>query len=410
MRNILHFRIDGFPVAVERLRDASYKNRPVVVCARHSPRSLVFSASPEARKEGVWEGQPLTKALRRCRRLLVLPPDELLYRKAGDEISRVLETYSPLVEWGGWGRFYVDMTGTSRLFGGIQDSAFRMRSRVRDSLNLAGTLGIATNKLVSGVAAAVVKSHGDLYAVPQGSEASFLAPLRVQMLPSVHKKDRTLLEDFNIKQIRQLAVFSIMQLTSVFGKRGVLLHRQALGIDERPVLPPSSKPFILEETTLDEDSNDDAVLLGLLYAMMERITRRMRMKEIVSRTIWLHVRYTDGVDATRVTRLDEPVNADTLIFQKLEALFMKTTDRRQRIRYLSLTFTDLFKPAAQMGLFEDSQPDRDEALISALDRIRGRYGEKAVRFGRTAVLPDVPGSKFQVKLEERHAVHSPSYT
>ena len=86
-------------MAVERLRDSSLRTKPIVVCSRHSPRSLVFSTSPEARKEGIWEGLPLTKALRRCRRLVVLPPDEVLYRRAAEEIARVLGLSLARVKW-----------------------------------------------------------------------------------------------------------------------------------------------------------------------------------------------------------------------------------------------------------------------------------------------------------------------
>lgn len=385
IRNILHLRVESFPVAVEQLRDPSLKNLPVVICARHSPRSLIFSASREARQDGVFEGLPLTKALRRCRRLVVRPPDEILYRKAAAEISRILERYSPLVESGYWGRFYVDMSGTKRLFGDVQDSAFRIRRGVQDSVGLGSTLGIASNKLVSGVAARVVESHGDLYAVPYGSEASFLAPLRVQMLPALRdRKDRALLKELNVRVIRQLAALSILQLTSVFGKRGVLLHHQALGIDERPVLPPASKPFILEEKTLDEDTNDDAVLLGFLYGMMEQACRQMRAKGVLPRTVWLHLRHTDGVDVTRCLRLRNPVTTDPFLFQKLEPLYLKASARRQRVRYMSLTFTDLIFPTAQMTLFDTaSHRKKEEALVAALDGIRARYSGDVVQWGRT---------------------------
>jgi DNA polymerase-4 len=385
-RNILHLRVDGFPVAVERLRDSSLNGRPVVVCSRHSPRSLIFSASPEARREGVCEGLGLPKALLRCRRLVVIPPDEGLYRKAAKEISDVLETYSPLVEWGHWGRFYVDMSGTHRLFGRMQDSAFRIRSRVQDSLRLVSTLGIGSNKLVSGVAARVVESHGDLYAVPSGSEASFLAPLRVQLLPAVQdKKDRNLLEEFNVRLVRQLASFSVMQLTSVFGKRGVVLHRQALGIDERPVLPPASRPFFLEEETLDDDTNDDGVLLAFLFGMTERACRSMRTKGVLPRTVWIHLRHTDGVDVTRCLKLATPSNTDRVIFPELESMYLKATERRQRIRYMSLTFTDLISPTAQILLFAPpSNHHKEEALVTALDAIRSRFGDTAIQWGRMA--------------------------
>lgn len=388
VRNILHLRVDGFPVAVERLRDPSLKDRPVVVCARHSPRSLIFSASREARKEGVFEGTPLTRALRRCRSLVILPPDEELYQKAAGEINKVLERYSPLVEPGRWGRFYVDMTGTGRLFGGVQDSAFRILNRVQDSVGLKSTLGAGSNKLVSGVAARIVESHGDLYAVPSGSEASFLAPLRVEMLPAVQAvKDKTLLREFNIRMIRQLAAFSITQLTLVFGKRGIVLHRQALGIDDSPVRPPDSKPFVLEERNLDQDTNDDCVLLGILYGMMERACQQMRIKGILPRTIWLHLRYTDGMDVTRCLRLQDPLVTDKFLFGKLEPFYLKTSFRRLRVRYMSLTFTDLILRPAQLSLFGDScKPQKQEGLVSAMDKIRTRYGRSAIKLGRTLDL------------------------
>ena len=393
-RNILHLRVEGFPVAVERIRDPSLKGRPVVICSRHSPRSPILGVSREAKAEGITRGLPLTKALRRCRTMAVLSPDEGRYRKAAQAISRLLERYSPLVEWDPWGRFYVDMTGTDRLFGAMQDSAFRIRREVQGSMGFLGTLGIASNKLVSGVAARVVESHGDLYAVPRGSEASFLAPLRIDVLPAARaRKDRALLSEFNIRLVEELTAFSISQLTAVFGSRGVLLHRQSLGIDERPVRPPESKPFVLEERTLDEDTNDDALLLGIVYGMMERACSRMRAKGVMARTLWLHLRHSDGFDVTRRLNLKHPSVTDPLLFRKIEPFFLGAAFRRQRIGYLSLTFTDLFVPAAQLALFRTAVlnpkegAQKAEALVAALDSIRTRYGEHAVAWGRTWGLP-----------------------
>lgn len=372
-------------MAVERLRDSSLAGKPVAVCARHSPRSLVFSASREAAREGVREGIPLTRALRLCKRLVVLPPDEDLYRRATAGISRVLNGYSPRVETGRWGSFYVDMTGSGRLFGPVEDAAFRMRSGVQAGVGLKSTLGIGSNKLVSGVAARVVENHGDLYAVPGGSEACFLAPLKVDLLPAVReKRDRERLAEFNIRLIRELAAISLLQLTAVFARRGILLHRQALGIDESPVRPPASRPFVLEEFTLDEDTNDDAVLLGTLYGMAERACRRMRAGNILPGIVWLHLRYTDGMDLSRCMRLSPPCALEPLFFPKIESLFLKTSFRRQRIRYMSLTFTHLAFPVAQTALFDEVRiKAREERLVSAMDSIREKYGEQAIRMGRT---------------------------
>ncbi|MBN1781204.1 hypothetical protein JW948_08780 [bacterium] len=384
-RHILHLRIDAFPVAVEQLRNSAFRHRPVVICSRHSPRSPILSASPEARAEGVFAGQPLTQALKRCRALIILPPDEQLYQRAAAAVAGVLGRYSPLVETGRWGRFFVDMSGTSRLFGGIQKSASQMRCAVQDAARLTGTLGIGSNKLVSGVAARVITRQNDLCTVPWGSEASFLAPLRVRLLPMVRSKtEQALLSEFNIRRNHQLAGISVTQLAAVFGRLGPVLHRQARGIDDTPVLPPGTKPFVLEEHTLQEDSNDEHLLTGTLYRLTERACFRMRQQAALPHTVWLHLRYADGVDITRRLKLKAPTVIDPLLFRILEPFYLKSNFRRQRIRYLSLTFTDLEFSPAQLNLFSEPGEQRKEAsLVKALDMLRQKYGDRAVLFGRT---------------------------
>jgi DNA polymerase-4 len=389
LRNILHLRIDAFPAAVERIKNPSLRHRPVAVCPRHSPRSVIFSASAEARKEGVFEGMPLVRALQRCRSLVVLPPDEPLYRRASDAVAKVLCRYSPVVEPGSWGRFYADLSGTGRLFGGVANAAFRALREVETSVRFDGTLGLASNKLVSGVAAAVVarkRSRGDLYEVPTGSEASFLAPLRVRMLPAVRfKTERELLSEFNIRLVEQLAGIPLHQLALVFGRFGLALHRQSLGVDETPVRPPETKPFVLEEETLAEDTNDDAVLLSMLYGMTERACRALRLKGVLPATAWLHVRYSDGVDATRRLRIEGSSAVDPVLFRILGPFFLKTNFRRQRVRYLSLTLTDLAAPPAQLSLFDVPPPHpKEERLIRAIEAVRGKYNNAFLQFGRTS--------------------------
>ena len=304
LRNILHFRIDAFPVAVERLRNPALRARPVAVCPRHSPRALVFSASREAREEGVAEGLPVTVALKRCPRLMLQQQDEALYGRASEAVARVLRRYAPLVESGTRGRFYADLSGTGRLFVGARDAAFRILRDVSDSVRFEGTVGLASNKLVSGVAARVIRYCGDLCEVPAGSEAPFLAPLRVRLLPAVRKAEAPLLAEFNIRFVEQLAGIPLPQLVRVFGRFGCVLHRQALGIDESPVHSPEVKPFVLEEETLAGDTNDDAVLLSVLRLLADRACSRMRAKNVFARTAWLHIRYSNGMDTVRRLRLN----------------------------------------------------------------------------------------------------------
>lgn len=384
LRSILHLRIDAFPAAVERIRNPSLRRRPVAVCPRHSPRSVIFSASAEARAEGVYDGLPVTEALKRCPGLVILPPDDPLYRRAAAAVVRVLGRYSPYVEPGSWGRFHADLSGTDRLFGGGPDAARRILADVGETVRFEGTAGLASNKLVSGIASRVIRPAGGVCRVPAGNEASFLAPLRVRLLPAVRRgAEASLLAEFNIRVIQQLAGVPQAQLAAVFGRIGPVLHRQALGIDEAPVRAPESKPFVLEEETLAEDTNDDAKLLSVLYGMAEAACLKLRARGLLPSTAWVHVRYSDGMDATRRLSIERPTAVDPALFRLLEPLFLRTNARRQAVRYLSLTLTDLAAPTAQLELFDAAVDSREERLVAAVEAVRKRQGGAALGFGRT---------------------------
>ncbi|MBN2200648.1 hypothetical protein JW777_01705, partial [bacterium] len=302
--------------------------------------------------------------------------------RAAEAVARVLRRYAPLVESGNRGRFYADLSGTGRLFGGIRDAASRILRDVSDSVRFEGTAGLASNKLVSGVAAAVIRSCGDLCEVPAGSEAPFLAPLAVRLLPAVRKAEGPLLAEFNIRLVEQLAGIPLPQLVRVFGRFGFLLHKQALGIDEAPVRPPEVKPFVLEEETLAADTNDDAVLLSVLRLLAERACSRMRAKNVFARTAWLFIRYSSGMDAVRRVRINCPAGLGRILFRSIGPAFLKANRSRQAVRYLSLTLTDLAPSGVQLRLFEETpELDREERLACAMEALRGKYGFSSVGFG-----------------------------
>src|SRR5262245_40313163 len=236
-RAILHLDIPAFPVAVERVVSPRLRERPVVVAPSSSTRASILVSSLEARRAGVFRGMPLARASRICRDLIVLPPNEPLYRRASDAILKILNGYSPLLEPAGGGHVFLDMTGTTRLFGRAVDSADRIQREVRQRLRLAATLGVASNKLVSRAAARVIRP-GRLYDVFPGSEAPFLAPLDVDLLPGVDLPAREILSEVNIGRVRDLAALDIPHLRLLVGQRAWRLYREARGVDPSPVRPP----------------------------------------------------------------------------------------------------------------------------------------------------------------------------
>ncbi|HET6373795.1 MAG TPA: hypothetical protein VFG76_10830 [Candidatus Polarisedimenticolia bacterium] len=394
-RQILHLRVSSFPVAVYRVKDPSLASRPLIVSAGRGPRGIVLSVSDEARQEGVRPGMTLPEALRWCRGALVLPPDPVLFERAERALADLLQRFSPVVEPVRGGGLFADLTGTGRLLGPAVDVARRIQKEVERRLRLGPNAGLGANKLVSGVAARVLRPISLLDVLP-GQEAGFLSPLAVRHLPAVDPRtEGRLLDELNIHKVKQLTSVDLPHLSLAFGGKGFTLYRQARGIDESPVRPADKTPSVEADETLPEDTNDDATLLGCFYALVERCGARLRKLGLPAGEAQFAARYTDGVVASRAVSLSPPAAGDLTLFARLRPVFEDVVGRRGRVRYLRVRLTRLTPAPAQRMLFAQTEPEQgsgarrarpayNEAfLVAALDRIRVRFGERSIAFGRS---------------------------
>jgi DNA polymerase-4 len=139
-REIIYIDIAAFAVAVERVVHPELRGRPVVVSPVGPSRSLVTALSPEAWQAGIRKGMVLARAVKYCRDVIVLPPNEPLYVRASRAIFRILQGLSPVLEPSGYGHAYVDVTGTERLLGPPRDTAWRAQKEIRRQLHLDASL------------------------------------------------------------------------------------------------------------------------------------------------------------------------------------------------------------------------------------------------------------------------------
>jgi DNA polymerase IV len=387
-RSVLNVDIAAFPIAVERAIEPHLRGRPVLLAPPGSARAPVLVVSREAAIEGARVGMPLPVALRRCPGAVVLHPNEALYRRATGALLSLLGGYSPLIEPAAAGQTFLDLTGTVRLFGAAQDAAARIRKEIERQLRLRPTVGLATSKLVSRVAARVIRPDG-LCDVFPGSEAPFLAPLPVGLLPAARGTTRERLSDLNVGRVADLLRFSSIQLQIAFGAHGGRLRSQALGIDASPVCPPEQAAAVAEEETLAEDSNEERALLRALLGACERAGTRLRRLEALTSRLRVTLRHSDDVVKHREERLDLPVAADRLLFARARTICEQARARRVRVRWIELRCLEISRAPRQLALFgpetfDDRSSDGSavEALAEAVDRIRGRFGEAAIVSGR----------------------------
>ena len=379
-RQIVHVTIPNFPVAVERVVHPGLRNRPVVVAPPGPARSVVMALSPEAWSAGVRRGMVLTKAMRYCRNMIVLPPDESLYLRATRALIKVLEEFSPVIELSSYGHAYLDISGTGRLFGPSRDTAWKAQKEIQRQLHLDSSLGIACNKMVSMIAAHVTRAPG-LQDVPRGDEFSFLAPLPVRLLPGVGLQVERQLRDLNIHLIRDIAAMKPEHLALAFGRYGFLLHQRARGIDDTPVRPKRAVPALEEEMVLPEDSNDSELLKKVLFTLCTRAGERLRDVRQRAGRMELRVRYADYREEGRALKLKPPVHSSAILYPRALGLLDLVLKRRTRVRRMQLRLTDLSAGLVQLELFADPAVERRLKLEFALDALRRRHGSSIVQQG-----------------------------
>lgn len=384
-RSIIHIHIPSFPIAVAQVCRPELRGRPVVVAPPLSDRALVLWLSPEARKEGVFRGMSLAKAVRQCPKLRVLAPDPNLTERACQAMAKVVAQYTPLWEPSRPGHVYLDVTGTGRLWGKARDTGHRLNREIKARLRLTGTAGVAGNKMVAGIASRITPSL-EVLDVDHGREATFMAPLKVDVMPGIGQvRRKILLEELNILRIRELAALDMEGLRLIFGSKAHVIHQRALGIDPTPVYPIPKKPMVSEAITLPKDENDDQRLLAILYQMVERCAFQLRERDLIPKKAELLIRYSDQMEGKGRVMLGCNSFWDFDLYSPLKDLFLKKVSRRVRVRFMRIRFQDLFTPDRQLSLFAAPDPftEKQTAVIQALDRVRERYGKEAIRSGKT---------------------------
>lgn len=384
MRAIIHLDLDAFFVAVERLDDPTLIGKPVIVGGRPEARGVVASASYEARAYGVRSAMPTAQALRLCPQAVLVPGHRARYAEMSDRVMALLAEYTPLLEPISIDEAFLDVSGTEAHYGPPAQLAATIQNRIQAELGLSASLGVAANKLVAKIASDFRKPHG-ITVVPPGQEAAFLAPLPIRKLWGVGEVTAGELARLGVQTIGDLAALPLESLRARLGPgHGEALWRAAHGIDNSPVTPEHQAKSLSREETFTRDIADAAALHRELLRLSDQVAWRLRRHGLQGRTVALKLRYADFTTLTRQATLPEQTDSAPVIYAQAVALFDGVWDHRP-VRLLGVGVSGLTQVGRQLRLFEQADR-RQEQLEAALDRIRAKYGENAIR--RAALLDE----------------------
>lgn len=379
-RRIIHVDMDAFYASVEQRDDPSLRGKPVIVGGRPESRGVVSTASYEARKSGVHSAMPLAEARRRCPEAVFLPVNFRKYREVSLQIREIFLTYTPIMEPLSLDEAFLDVSGSTSLFGSSEDIASTIKARIHQELDLTASVGVAYNKFLAKLASDLKKPNG-FVVVPSNSVQEFLDPLPVERVWGVGKKTAEHLYSLNVRTVRDLRQLDINVLSKRFGALGTQLFELARGIDERPVESEREAKSVGRETTFAVDIADRDVLETILLELACDIGQTLRTQKLKGRTITLKARYDDFQTLSRSHTLPEGTNLDDIIFRIASELLRSVTLKRP-LRLLGISVHSLAaEELGQLSLFAETSNERKK-LVEVTDAIKAKYGEHIITRAR----------------------------
>jgi len=382
-RYIVHVDMDAFFAAVEQRDDPSLQGKPVIVGADPKGgkgRGVVAACSYEARKFGIHSALPISVAFRKCPYGIYLSPHRYKYEHESKKIFQILGRFTPDIEPISIDEAFLDISNSYKLFGTPRETCLKIKETIKSETKLTASVGMAPNKMTAKIASDLEKPDG-LVIVSQKNLLDFLHPLPVEKLWGVGKRTKQMLRDFGILTIGDLANQNRASFAKRFGKAGEHVWKLANGIDERDVERCREVKSIGHEYTFDEDEKNEQVMTDTLMDLCEMVSRRMRKSGLKGKTIHLKLRFSDFKTYTRAVSVKAATNYVEDIY-RLSADKLKEFDLKGKaVRLIGVQVSNLNDSMEQYSLFEKEpeQEGKKEKLHQAVDLIKDKFGEKAIK-------------------------------
>ncbi|HEY7475590.1 MAG TPA: DNA polymerase IV [Vicinamibacterales bacterium] len=331
-RRIIHVDMDAFYASVEQRDRPELKGRPVAVGGPPESRGVVAAASYEAREFGVRSAMPMALAVRRCRDLVIVPPNFTKYRTVSQEVFGIFRSVTPLVEPLSLDEAYLDVTENAWDEPLGMNVARRVKALIRERTGLTASAGVAPNKFLAKIASAWRKPDGLTVIAPERVE-SFLQQLPVDALWGVGPVTARRLRERGISRLVDVRTVDGAILREAVGSLSDWLVKLASGDDDRPVEPNRPSKSSSSECTYARDLVDLDRIREEISAMARDNAGWLQRRGILARTVTIKVRYDDF---TTITRSDTqaPTNDPDDIARRAVELLAKTDAGRRPVRLL----------------------------------------------------------------------------
>jgi DNA polymerase IV len=377
---ILHIDMDAFFAAIEQRDNPALRSKPVVVSG-NSERSVVSTASYEARLFGIHSAMPVFKAKQKCPKLLIVPGTMKKYQRDSLKIMEIISHFSPLMEQVSIDEAYVDIKGCERLFGSPEEIGHAIKNKIKNDLSLTCSVGIAPVKFLAKIASDMNKPDGLTY-IKEHQVKNFIFTLPIKKVLGIGQSAMKKMELLQIKTLGDVKKYPLPILTRKFGKLGQRLLALSNGIDSSRVNTNYIRKSISSETTLAKDIFDFETIKQVILDKSQSVGRDLRKKNLVCENVFIKLKFADFSQITRSKKLEAPICSSSAIFHKALSLYEKIL-LKKKIRLVGVGVTALKdkNTPVQMQLIQDQNMPKEqwESVDNAVDSISEKFGSDIIK-------------------------------
>ncbi len=400
-RTILHVDLNNFFASVAMLSHPELEDQPMAVCGDPTKRhGIILSKNQLAKNYGVLTAETLWQAKRKCPGLVTVPPDFVEYNKYSKLAREIYCSYTDLVEPFSIDEAWLDVTGSTHLFGSGETIAAAIRADLKKKLGLTASVGVSFNKIFAKLGSDLKKPDATTI-INENNFRQIVWPLPAGDLLFVGKATERKLHSRGIFTIGDIAQRDPRSLTLLLGKWGDSLWQFANGHDEEPVVAYKNRESVKSignSTTTPRDLTCENDVKIIFYTLAENIAKRLRSCELKGSVVAITIRDNDLSVIERQAKLTSPTSTSGKIARQAMYLFNSHWHWGKNIRSLGIQVTDLIPADAgtQLSLFDQDKPET-EKLEATLDKIRTRFGVESIQ--RCIMLTDQQLSTFHDKNE-----------
>lgn len=380
---LMHIDMNSYFASVEQQANPFLRGKPIGITGKNQERSVVATASIEAKKLGVKTAMSTWEAKKICPSIILWPGDPEKYADIMHRFNAIYRSFTDRVEEFSVDESFLDLTEEAKDYFGATCMAQAIRERILEECGerITASIGIAPNRLMAKLASESVKPNG-LTVVRAHEVLDLLDRSDLEDLCGIGSRIRERLNDLGIETFRQLREFPLEHLVQTFHNYGLWLHEAAWGreIEQEPSLTPEPVKSYGHSYTLPFNTNDSVVLKRYLLGLADKVAWRLRRDGVATRRICAYVRFADFSGHSEQRTSAESIT-DGLTLFRVAWQILRPFLQHAPVRLVGLTASLISPDPKRTSLFKKER--HIQSVLSSLDDLQHRYGAGVWKRGST---------------------------